>query len=104
MDRSKSGPLFHSNTPDKALSGARTVAGRVSQWLHEIKVIPEGLQPNHAWRHRFKTIGTELGVSQRVIDAIQGHASRTAGENYGDVTILAKTRVMTQFPSYELDQ
>lgn len=104
VDRSNSGPLFHSNTPDKALSVARTVAGRVSQWLHEIKVIPEGLQPNHAWRHRFKTIGTELGVSQRVIDAIQGHASRTAGENYGDVTILAKNRVMTQFPSYPLDQ
>jgi len=103
VDQSKSGPLFHSSKPEKALSGARAVAGRVSQWLQTLGVIPDGMQPNHAWRHRFKTVGIELGISHRVIDSIQGHAARTAGENYGDVTIRAKNKAIVQFPSYNLE-
>jgi hypothetical protein len=31
----------------------------------------------------------EAGVSTRVLDAIQGHAARTAGDSYGDVTVKA---------------
>lgn len=64
--------------------------------------MPEGVQPSHGWRHRFKTLGRELGLSDRVIDAIQGHAGRTAGDGYGDVTITAKLRVIDALPYYNL--
>jgi hypothetical protein len=37
-----------------------------------------------------------------VIDAIQGHAPRTAGENYGDVSLKAKTAAIAKLPSYAL--
>ncbi len=43
--------------------------------------------PMHGWRHRFKTVGMEAGIPTRVLDAIQGHAPRTAAEGYGEVTI-----------------
>jgi integrase len=58
--------------------------------------------PNHAFRHRFKTTGREIGVSDRVLDAICGHASRTAGDAYGDVTITAKHNAISKFPDYAL--
>jgi hypothetical protein len=40
----------------------------------------------------------------RVIDAMQGHAGRTAGENYGDVTLVAKSRVIEALPDYDLTE
>jgi len=103
IESSSSGPLFHSSDPENALTGARTVAGRVSEWLRDSEIIPDGVQPNHAWRHRFKTIANDLGLPERVVDAIQGHAGRTAGDGYGDVTVIAKSRVIAQYPEYELD-
>lgn len=79
----KSGPLFHNATnPEKYLEGARVTAGRLSEWLNRSSVVPEGVQPSHGWRHRFKTLGRELGQSDRIVDAIQGHAGRTAGDSY----------------------
>ena len=96
-----SGPLFHRNSlPSGALSAARTVSGRISTWLGTLKVVPAGVKPNHGWRHRFKTVGRELGSSDRVLDAICGHAGKTAGDNYGDVTVTAKARVIKGFPNY----
>ncbi|WP_374393795.1 site-specific integrase [Tabrizicola sp.] len=100
---SKSGPLFHNAAkPEKYLDGARVTAGRLSEWLNRTGVVPEGVQPSHGWRHRFKTLGRELGLSDRIVDAIQGHAGRTAGDGYGDVSILAMARVIDALPDYDL--
>jgi integrase len=98
------GPLFYPLKPGKsARVGATTVAGRVTEWLQSLKVIPEGVSPNHGWRHRFKTVGRELGISDRVLDAIQGHAAKTAGDSYGDVTLRAKYAAILQMPRYDID-
>ncbi|WP_024898064.1 tyrosine-type recombinase/integrase [Brucella rhizosphaerae] len=102
VEQSADGSLFHSAPPEKALQGARTTAGRVSQWLKTLDVVPAGIKPNHGWRHRFKTVGRELAISDRVLDAIQGHASRTAGEQYGDVTITTMKAALDRIPSFEL--
>ncbi|WP_196815293.1 hypothetical protein [Mesorhizobium sp. L2C084A000] len=101
VDAAPEGPLFHTNRTD-GISAARTVAGRVSQWLQSLDLIPEGVSPNHGWRHRFKTVGLEQGVSGRTLDAVQGHAGKTAGDNYGDVTIAAKKAALEKFPHYDL--
>lgn len=103
VDGSASGPLFFDASSAKgSLSGARTVSGRLSEWVRGLGVVPDGVQPNHAWRHRFKTLGRELGYSDRVVDAICGHAGRTAGDQYGDVTLEAKERVIHALKHYEL--
>lgn len=100
---SKPGPLFHSaERPERYLSGARTTAGRLSQWLQANDLVPDGVQPSHGWRHRFKTLGRELALSDRVIDAIQGHASKTAGDGYGDVTLAAKHNAIEALPDYPI--
>lgn len=103
VEAAPEGPLFHSGDKE-GITAARTVAGRVSQWLQSLNVIPSGVSPNHGWRHRFKTVGREQGVSDRILDAIQGHAGKTAGDNYGDVTIAARKAAIDKFPSYSLDQ
>jgi integrase len=103
VNASPEGPLFYPARQDKnAIVGARTVAGRVSQWLQKLEVVPTGVSPNHGWRHRFKTVGREEGISDRVIDAIQGHAGRTAGDNYGDVTLKTKQEAIQRYPRYDL--
>lgn len=100
---SADGPLFYPAREGKdPVTGARTIAGRVSQWLQKLDVVPEGVSPNHGWRHRFKTVGREEGVSDRVIDAIQGHAGKTSGDNYGDVTLKTKRLAILRYPSYIL--
>lgn len=101
---STSGPLFHGGkTPDKYLAGARVTAGRLSSWLQASGLVPEGVQPSHGWRHRFKTQGRELSLSDRVIDAIQGHAGKTASDDYGDVSVIARARAIDALPDYDLE-
>lgn len=97
------GPLFHAaKKPEDYHRAAQVTAGRLSQWLGKAGLVPPDIQPSHAWRHRFKTLGRELGASDRVVDAIQDHAGRTAGDNYGDVTIVAKQKVIALLPDYDL--
>jgi integrase len=97
----KAGPLFH-DLLTNPYEGARRNANRFSAWLREQKVLPEGIQPNHAWRHRFKTLGMQSQFNPRVLDAIQGHAARTAGDDYGDVTIVTKKVAIDKLPAYDL--
>lgn len=98
-----SGPLFYRlGTRRGKISPAEVVAGRLGKWVRTLGVIPEEVQPSHAWRHRMKTVGRELGVDPRVLDAIQGHASRTAGDEYGDVTLKAKEALIKRLPRYEI--
>jgi integrase len=105
VDAAPAGPLFYPNRKGaKPTSAARTVAGRISEWLQKLEVVPEGVSPSHGWRHRFKTVGRDEGISDRTLDAIQGHAAKTAGDNYGDVTIRAKKAAIDQIPYYPIDQ
>jgi integrase len=101
VDGAKAGPLFHDLLTDP-YEGARRNGNRLSAWLADKKVIPEGVQPNHAWRHRFKTLGRQAGFDPRVLDAIQGHAARTAGDDYGDVTIATMKTAIDKLPAYSL--
>lgn len=104
MNAADPGPLFHNATgPEKFATAASSVSDEISKWLRRSKIAPEGVQPNHAWRHRFKTKGRELGIDARVLDAIQGHAARTAGDGYGDVTLAAKTGAVDRLSSVSME-
>jgi integrase len=81
------GPLFLRTSDDGDVTGPlRGVKNRLAEFAREI-VPDKNVAPNHGWRHRFKTVGMEAGIDPRILDAIQGQAPRTAGENYGDVTV-----------------
>ncbi|ETD86410.1 hypothetical protein U716_03320 [Rhodobacter capsulatus B6] len=42
-------------------------------------------------------------MSDRVLDAIQGHPGKKAADDYGDVTIAAKARLIDALPHYVFD-
>lgn len=102
VDQAETEPLFYSPGSDPTKRPAETSSGRLSTWLREAKLAPDGVQPNHAWRHRFKTVTRDLGLDPRVVEAIQGHAGRTAADGYGDVSLKAKHAAIRQLPRYEL--
>ena len=97
------GPLFYRpNSERKSATPWKTVSGRVGDWVRGLNLIDARVKPNHGWRDRFKTLALELGMNARACDAIQGHAPRTAGENYGDVTIKARKIAINMLPRYKI--
>jgi len=105
LQSAQSGPLFHGGTdPASFATKALRISSQLSEWLRKVELTPDGLQPNHAWRHRLKTTCRELGMSDRVVDAIQGHAGKTAGDSYGDVTLKTKADAIARLPEYLIRQ
>ena len=103
VEQADDGPLFHTGKdPAKFAAKAVRMTNHVGTWLQESGLVPTGVQPNYAWRHRFKTQARDMGADIRVVDGIQGHAGRTASDGYGDVSIAAKIRVIDQLPEYPL--
>jgi integrase len=74
---------------------------RLSEFVRGIITDPN-VAPMHGFRHRFKTVGMDCGISTRVLDAIQGHAARTAGDAYGDVTVKAMAMAMERVPRVDV--
>lgn len=96
----ESGPLFLRSSKGRSVEQAsRTVQNQLREWIKSTVDVPAGVSPFHGWRHRFKTVGRELGIDTIVLDAIQGHARRTAGDNYGDITLKAKKAAIDKFPN-----
>jgi site-specific recombinase XerD len=70
-------------------NAVKTARNKVNEFVREVAK-DKNVDPSHGWRHRFKTVGIDQGVEMRVLDAIQGHATRNVSEGYGDVTILTE--------------
>jgi integrase len=79
-------PLFYD---PKAMRGgsdtatqATKMGERLAKWVRSLGI--EGVQPNHGWRHRFKTVARAVRMDAEARDAIQGHAPQTEGQAYGE--------------------
>lgn len=92
--------LYPSSDGD-VLGPLQGVKNRLTEFVREV-VSDKNVAPNHGWRHRFKSVGHEVGVAERVLDAICGHAPRSVGASYGDVTMKAKVAAISMFPRYPL--
>jgi integrase len=95
----KPGHLFvtpHKLTRD-VLGPLQGITNRLGEQARTVVKDPL-VKPNHGWRHRFKTVCRNVGIDPRVMDAIQGHAPRTAGDDYGDVTVAAMALALAKFP------
>lgn len=81
------GPLFYDPTAARSWTSAhplyKKIGERLAAWVRSLGVVDTGVDPNHGWRHRFETVGRRSGISSDILDAIQGHAPRTEGEQYG---------------------
>jgi len=61
------------------------------------------ISPNHAWRHTFKRIADEIGMPEKMNDAITGHTQATEGRKYGAPSVSAMADALKKFPRYALD-
>ena len=97
-------PQKKSNDPLKpSRSRADTARAHLGTWVRGLGVDDPELSPNHAWRHLFKRIGDEIGMPEKMNDAITGHTQATEGRKYGPPTALAMAEALKKFPRYKLD-
>ena len=103
IEESPSGPLFYrpKGPEDDPVTRAGNVAKKIGIWVRKTVGIRDlRLQPNHAWRHRFKTVSREVDISDRYADALQGHEDGSASAGYGETTVKALYREIKKLPRY----
>lgn len=97
------GPLFYSPSSARKNADVRALTGQAAQsvgrWIKTVEGVEhDALQPNHAWRHRFKTVGRDVDISQQYLDKLQGHSTGSASAEYGETTIRALRREIEKIP------
>jgi integrase len=104
------GPLFYNESKEPAAPNdptnprkARYVKARehVAAWVRRLGLDDPELSPNHAWRHTFKAVGFRCSISEKVLDAIVGHAPASVGRGYGEPTLADKAQELRKFPRYK---
>jgi integrase len=106
------GPLFYSEgkTPPNSEDPTNRpkprytkVRERIAEWVRKLGVTDKEVKPNHAWRHTFKQVCDRHDISERVSDAITGHAAITVGRGYGVPSLKDKAQGLKRFPRYEVE-
>lgn len=101
------GPVFYSTAPVRGkpadpIERAQSAGAKVGAWVRKTVGITDAtVQPNHGWRHRFKTIAREVGIAPEYSDAITGHEDGRAASDYGETTVKALWREVQKLPWYE---
>ncbi len=81
----KNGPLFPNVTPDMFGKRGGNGSKTIGRWIREkVKITNPRLQPNHAWRHRFKSQCRKAGIREDIDDYLTGHKGGGIGRKYGD--------------------
>ena len=104
------GPLFYypeQEAPARDIakpkpSRAVQARNRLGEWVRAIGVADKEASPTHGWRHTFKQIADRHGISDRVSDAITGHAPLTEGRAYGAPTLEDMANALKHFPRYKV--
>lgn len=75
------GPLFPDLPPDKFGRRGGNGTKILGPWVRKLGITDDRIQPNHAWRHRFKTLARHHALGTDMVDAIVGHARRTVADS-----------------------
>ena len=100
----RTGPLFYNAArATKNIHRAhKTRAEGMAEWVRSIGLTDMRVDPNHGWRHRFKTESRRHKLEQEVRDYIQGHAPRSEGEDYGEMPLDVTYAEIIKLPRYEV--
>jgi len=60
------------------------------------------VDPNHGWRHRFKSVARSKSIEVATIDHLQGHTPSTVGESYGDGWPAVLLKATSRLPPYQV--
>lgn len=90
------GPLFYAGKGRRAARArddserrhvSKGVANHLAGWIRDEGFNDPRKAPSHAFRHWMKTALLKAGTSERVADAIQGHAGRSEADTYRHVDL-----------------
>ena len=103
VEASGPGPLFYD--PKRRRQGSvapqAEIQGRqVGKWVRETVSLDPGVDPNHGWRHTWKTRALGAGIEERLRDAITGHRVASVGRRYETPTHMMLADAMGRFPWY----
>jgi integrase len=101
----KSGPLFYD--PKRSSGKAKTPqaeqrAIKIAEWVRKETGLDKAVDPNHGWRHTFKTKALEVGIPERISDAITGHSIGSVARSYETPTVAMKAEALSKFLRYKL--
>lgn len=99
----KSGPLFYD--PARHGDGARTSpaelrGAKVAAWVRQVANLDPNVDPNHGWRHTFKTRALDARIEERLRDAITGHRVTSVARGYEAPSVSTLAEALMRFPRY----
>jgi len=106
VDNAAAGPLFYN--PKRHRGGSdgnpqyKKVGERLAKWVRELGVDDPKVQPNHGWRHRFKTVARGAKMDPEAREVIPGHAPATEGQAYGTWPLAQLAEEIEKLPRYAL--
>jgi len=98
------GPLFYlpparpSRKPP-----AVTAREQLGKWVRGLGITDPDIQPNHGWRHTFRTRASRAGIDKRIRDEICGHAPGSVGDGYEHPTVEDMADALKRFPRYAVE-
>lgn len=75
---------------------------KVAQWVRDTVSLDKSLQPDHGWRHTWKTRALGAGIEEKIRDAITGHSVKSVARGYEHPPVTMLAEAMQRFPRYEL--
>jgi len=101
----KAGPLFYD--PKRSSEKARTPqseqrAIKLADWVRTETKLDKAVDPNHGWRHTFKTKALAVGIPERISDAITGHSTASVARSYETPTVGMKAEALSKLPRYDV--
>jgi integrase len=96
-------PLFYRpQTTSSRKHPAVSVREQLGKWIRRLGITDPDVQPNHGWRHTFRTRASRAGVEKRIRDEICGHAPETVADGYEHPTVEDMAVALKRFPRYEV--
>jgi integrase len=100
------GPLFYS--PERQRGGSAEnptyvrMGQKLAKWVRGLGVDDPNVDPNHGWRHLFKTRGRAAGIASDKLDALQGHAAGSVGAEYGSYPARVLMQEIVKLPRFDV--
>lgn len=99
------GPMFYEPRPlakQDVRPPYKLVANKLAEWVRELGVtnVP---QPNHSWRHTFKTLSRTVGIHEGAADYIQGHAPANDSRAYGSHDLPTLAAEIAKLPRFSIE-
>jgi integrase len=97
----KDGPLFPNLMPDRYGKRGGSGSKRLCRWIRaNLGMNNPRKAPNHAWRHRFKSICRRAGIEEEYHEALTGHTGEgSEGREYGEYEVQVLFREICKIKS-----